>query len=210
MSSLQTSFSPITLKEFERQAVYLPYSKVSLYITPNGDIIDCRSLTGSHISFTGFVYKNLDMFKDIQDELGYKVYESLLQDKKFSDMTDLAVCKEVRKELVKNTGLNPNNPEQSRLISEASMFISDDDLLVHDMGFIKVGIIPRMGSLAICTPAFSFNGHKVTSAQQSTVADIADFFYFDEVEVKDCFRSACRQSENLDSKIQSVTLQQVM
>jgi hypothetical protein len=208
--STETSFTPINLKEFESQAATSPYSKVSIYITPNGDIIDCRNLTGNHISFTGLIYKNLSMFSDIEDEMGYKVYQSLTEGKNFEGMTELNICREVRKMLVQNTGLNPKYPVHSRLISEAAMFIPDDDLLVHDMGFVKVCIIPRFNALAVCTPAKCFNGHRATAAQRGTFADIADFYYFDEAEVSDCFRTACRESEDLDRKIESSTIQQVL
>lgn len=210
MSTYATSVKPMTIKEFERQLMETPMSKVSVYVTPDGDIIDCRSLIGSHIYFTDMVYKSLSGLSDITDELGKKVYSSIMGIEDRKNESRMETCKIVRHTLIKNAGLDPNNPKHMELYEELYSRIADDDLLVHDMGFVKVGIIVKIGSLALCVPASSFNGHKPTTAQQRTVVELAECFNFEEDDTNNMFRSACRDSENMDRQILAVVSDNIM
>ena len=204
MATYDIGFAPITFKQYKEIAQYNPYGKVSVYITPGGDIFDCREMMGSHTDFTDRVYRGLSMLIDITDEFGNRIYDSVMGDEDVVANTKVEACSKVRDKMIKGLGLQQGNPKQMELLESRELYVADDDLLVHDLGFIKVGLIPKLGSMAICVPASGLHGHKPTGAQRATLFEIAEFHFYDYDDISDTYREACRKSEAITAKIDSV------
>ena len=204
MGSFDTSFMPITIEEYKRRIASNPISKVSVYITPGGDIIDTRAIVGSHTDFTDMAYRNLSMISDIQDEFGNVIYNSVLGDRDLEGMSKVEACSFVRKMLMAGLPLDESNPEHKKLIESRMLYVADDDLLVHDMGFVKLGLMPKLGSMAICVPSKAINGHGPTGPQRAAVFDVAECHFFEYDDISDSYRSACRKSEEITNAVQSV------
>ena len=201
MGTHDVGFAPITFKQYKEGNEYNPYGKVSIYITPGGDILDCRGFVGSHTDFTDLVYRNLSMISDITDEFGNKVYDSAMGDSDVVANTKVEACSKVRNKLLDHIGFDMTDPKQRELVESGALYIADDDLLVQDLGFIKLGLIPKLGSMAICVPASGIHGHKPTSAQRATLFEVAEFHFYDYEDISDSFREACRKSEGITAKI---------
>lgn len=204
MGTHDVGFTPITFKQYKERSEYNPYGKVSIYITPGGDILDCRGFVGSHTDFTDLVYKNLAMISDTVDEFGNKVYDSVMGDNDVVANTKVEACSKVRGKLLENIGFDMQDPRQRELVESGALYIADDDLLVQDLGFIKLGLIPKLGSMAICVPAKGIHDHKPTGAQRATLFEVAEFHFYDYEDISDSFREACRKSEAITEKIESV------
>ena len=203
MGTHEVGFAPITFKQYKETAQYNPFGKVSVYITPGGDIIDCRDLVGSHTDFTDNVYRNLSMLGDIVDEFGNAIYDSVMGGVDVVGKTKVEACSKVRSRILDSIGVSKDDPSHRELLESGALYIADDDLLVHDLGFIKVGLIPKLGSIAVCVPSQAVHGHKPTGAQRGTLFDIAEFHFYDYEDISDTYRDACRKSESLTGVIQN-------
>ena len=203
MGTHDVGFAPITFKQYKERTEYNPYGKVSIYITPGGDILDCRGFVGSHTDFTDLVYKNLSMISDTVDEFGNKVYDSVMGDNDVVANTKVEACSKVRSKLLENIGFDMQDPRQRELVESVALYIADDDLLVQDLGFIKLGLIPKLGSMAICVPTKGIHDHKPTGAQRATLFEVAEFHFYDYEDISDSYRDACRKSEGITAKIES-------
>ena len=203
MGAYDIGFEPITFKQYKDRTEFNPYGKVSVYITPGGDIFDCRGMVGSHTDFTDMVYRNLSMLGDITDEFGNKIYDSVMGDKDVVAKSKVEACSQVRERLIEGIGLQEEDPRQLELLESRLLYTADDDLLVQDLGFIKVGLIPKLGSMAICVPSSGIHGHRPTGAQRATLFDIAQFHFYDYDDISDTYREACRKSEAITAQIES-------
>ncbi len=142
---------------------------ISLYILPSGDIIDCKYPKNvKHIGFTDMIYGNFASIREQECFADLKVNSSALVKYNCRDFS-LPVVQEA---LIRNTGVCAKNPAHKKAVDELKVYLSDDDLLVHDMGYVKFLIMGR-DSLFLTLPNQSINGKHVKGAQLDTVKSIA-------------------------------------
>lgn len=207
---LPNAVKPITVKEFTKKLVNSPINMMSIYILPNGDVLDCRSSNLNHTSFTDIVYQNLPDLQNIKTSLENKVYDSVAESKDMSNMTNIERCELVKKSLIDNVNVDHNNPEYSKILENLGNGIADDDLLVHDIGFVKMGILNANQHISFCTPCACFHGHRPTKLQKDTAFELADFFFYDYAEYSADYREACRVGEEIDRKIECISNVDIM
>lgn len=78
---LPSAVKPITVKEFTKKLVNSPINVMSVYILPNGDVLDCRSSNLNHTSFTDVIYQNLSDLQNIKTTGENKLYASVVEKK---------------------------------------------------------------------------------------------------------------------------------
>lgn len=202
---LPGAVKPITVKEFTKKLVNSPINVMSVYILPNGDVLDCRSSNLNHTSFTDVVYQNLSDLQNIKTTGENKLYDSVVENKDMSNMTNIERCELVKKSLINNVNVDQNNPTYSKMLENLGNKIADDDLLVHDMGFVKMGILNTNQHISFCTPCASFHGHRPTKLQKDTAFELADFFFYEYADYSTDYREACKVSEEIDRKIECIS-----
>ncbi|MFQ6724333.1 MAG: hypothetical protein ACLRFE_03255 [Clostridia bacterium] len=141
---------------------------MSIYITPSGKIFDCR-YNGmlSHCDFTQEFYENYEYLKDFHLEINFNtdVSEFILEDKSFKlkdikdyyleQFYDVAYVDAELYNQVKNN------------------YLALDNLLVQDLGFVKVSI--NRGELpAIMLPMNVFNNKNLTVPQYNTLYEVLE------------------------------------
>lgn len=142
---------------------------VSLYILPNGDIIDCKYPNNvKHIGFTDMIYGNFASIREQEQYADLKLNGSSLVKYNCRDFS-LPV---VREALIRNTGVCAKNPKHKNAVDELKVFLADDDLLVHDLGYVKFLIMGR-DRLFLTLPNYNINGKHVKGMQLDTIKDIA-------------------------------------
>ncbi|MBO5910509.1 MAG: hypothetical protein J6Q15_03260 [Clostridia bacterium] len=142
---------------------------MSLFITPNGKIFDCRQCgVIDHIKFTIDFYNNYREMvlthKDI--DLNTEVSEFILDDETFT-LTDIRDFY-----LDQFDYLQYEDIELYHLIK--SNYLAIDNLLVHDVGFVKVSI--NRGELPVLDlPMPIFNGKKITLEQYKVLLTVLEY-----------------------------------
>jgi len=182
----------------------------SIYIAPDGRIIDCRypDETQSHLTTSRIFYYLIDTLSKTD------MYKSLNLDESFAypipqgqtpEETVDKTLKQITNKLKESSGLDfsivdPNNPEFN-LTQKASTLLSQEDCLVQDLGFVKIMIMTVGGKqlLAVEVPSKLFKDRKVTSKQMDTINQIenmvenftiASTVEEKELEVKKLYRDA--------------------
>lgn len=168
------NIQPLSCKQYSERLLKL-YSvgdyrmHISLYILPNGDIIDCRYPKNiKHLGFTDMIYGNFADIKnaDINNELGLN--KSALSKYNVREF-GLPIVKEA---LIRNAGVCAKNPEHKQIAEELKLFLADDDLLVHDLGYVKFLIMGR-DNLYLTLPNFNINDKYAKPIQMDTVKYVA-------------------------------------
>lgn len=171
---ITTNLVPITASQYAKRYESYPNigdfkRHVSLYILPNGDIIDCRYPKDvKHIGIADMIYGNFARVCEIDKNNELKVHSSAL--KKY-DVREISLSN-VQTALIRNTGVCARNPEHAMETQKLKEYLSDDDLLVHDLGYVKFLIMGR-GDLHITLPNRNINGKYVKGMQLDTINDIA-------------------------------------
>ncbi len=147
----------------------------SFYILPNGDIIDCRKpVVLSHIGMCEFIYENIEQLSSMPEFNFLKLNDSILfkpgneQYYKCAGAVKYAIVSDIVK----------RKPALRSRASGVGTYISDDSLLLHDLGWVKVvaeGVGAHM-HFAIQTPTESVNGRTVTRLQGDSAKEIAELF----------------------------------
>jgi hypothetical protein len=151
---------------------------ISLYILPNGDFLDCKHPQDiKHFGMAEMFYGNfatLQKNPKMQSEL--RMGASVCS--KYG--VQPASLREVEALLMHNVGVNSKNPAQARAYEELKMCMSDDDLLVHDMGYVKFLYLNR--TIYITIPNYAINGQYIKQAQIETIKSLAELFSVNEID----------------------------
>lgn len=141
---------------------------ISVYITPSGNIFDCKHQGAiSHCRFTEEFYKNYKRLITQHTEIDFdtEVSEFILDDDNFS-LTDI-------RDFYKDQfyDIQYTNPKVYNLI--VTNYLAIDNLLVQDLGFVKVSI--NRGELpAIMLPMKVFNNKTITAEQYNSLVSVLE------------------------------------
>lgn len=158
--------TPIDFEKFKTRVVKKVYrvkNYYSLYILPNGQILDCRYPTDlGHTQFSAYVYNNIN-------SLSASIYNSCLRglDIPFEEIPYYL------EEYHNLFNLSYVDPNLFNIVDKA--LLGDEDRICHDMGFIKISINKNLNSFTLAIPNSIFN-KKVTAAQIETIEKISNLF----------------------------------
>lgn len=156
------------LYSLEEHLKHIQKSHISIYITPNGKIFDCRQ-NGiiDHIKFTEYFYKNYKELINIHNDINFdtEVSEFILDDENFS-------LKDIRDFYLDQFDyLQYSNPELYHLVKHD--YLAVDNLLVQDLGFVKVSI--NRGELPVVDlPVSIFNNKSLTPEQYNVLVKVLE------------------------------------
>lgn len=141
---------------------------MSIYITPTGKIFDCRQKgVISHITFTEEFYKNYKELMRIHKDIDFdtEVSEFIVDDENFT-------LKDIRDFYLDQFDyVQYEDMDLYHLIKVN--FLATDNLLVHDLGFVKVSI--NRGELpTFDMPMPIFNNKKITNAQYDALVNVLE------------------------------------
>ena len=162
-------------------------SYCSFYISPDGRVLNCRypNVNLNHSLVAKQVYNNLDKLTEIKNKHGDKLFNSCVGNN--------CEIKDVRSRLMDNAGFK--NVDEVLYSSVPLNYLHDDEVICHDMGFVKVLI--RLDTMQFYTvlPLAIFNDKYMTATQESAIIDISSAFgiYF-QMGVEDNLRKAKRQA----------------
>lgn len=155
----------------------------SFFVLPDGDVLDCRHpLPLTHLGVTDTIYENIDEFV-LQPELKHlKLEESVIFDQvpgaEQIRSTASAKDKVIRRMIANNPALAPH---QSRV----GIYVSDDEVLAQDLGWVKIVIFKDRNytEMVVKIPNRMVNGRGLRGAQKATVVEIAELVGLDPEEV---------------------------
>lgn len=169
MSDLSKNLEPIDLEKFVSQVnknIYKVKGYYSIYITPNGKILDCRYPQDlGHNSFSSHIYENLD-------ELPKEIYSSNLR-------TLEIPFNDIPYNLMDYFNLLDLMYVDINLYHTVNkVLLASEDLVCQDMGFIKISINTRLKTFELVIPNAIFE-RKVTGAQKEIISKLSDVFNID-------------------------------
>ncbi|MBR2467553.1 MAG: hypothetical protein IKB42_00715 [Clostridia bacterium] len=199
---ITTNLVPVTATQYAKRYESYSYFEdsrrhVSLYILPNGDILDCRFPKDvKHIGITDMIYGNFAKVRELDKQNELRLDTSALNKYNVKEIS----LKSVQDALIRNTGVCARNPQHSKEVLMLHEFLSDDDLLVHDLGYVKFLIMGR-GDLHITLPNRSINGKYAKGMQLDTIKDIASLCGAHNVEdiIEEQRRESARVSRILEN-----------
>lgn len=199
---ITTNLVPITATQYAKRYENYSYFEdvrrhVSLYILPNGDILDCRFPKDvKHIGITDMIYGNFAKVRELDKNNDLRLDTSALNKYNVKEVS----LKSVQDALIRNTGVCARNPQHSKEVLMLHEFLADDDLLVHDLGYIKFLVMGR-GDLHITIPNRSINGKYAKGMQLDTVKELAAMCGAHNVEdiIEDERRESTRVSRILEN-----------
>lgn len=165
MSELSKNLQPIDLKQFVSQVnknVYKVKGYYSIYITPDGQILDCRYPQDlGHNNFSSHIYEHLDQ---------------LPKDLFSSNLRTLEIpFKDVSYNLMDYFNLLDLMYVDTNLYNTVSrVLLSSEDMACQDMGFVKISINNRLKTFEVVIPNAIFE-RKVTGAQKDVVSKLSEF-----------------------------------
>lgn len=138
----------------------------SVYITPNGKIFDCKQ-NGviSHSDFARELYSNYRELMQIHKDIDFntEVSEFILDDENFKLKEVIEFYKE------QFDYLQYENMDLYNMVK--NNYLATDNILVHDLGFVKVSI--NRGMLPeIELPLSIFNGKEMTIPQYKSLLGV--------------------------------------
>ena len=169
MAEICKNIQPISLDEFFKRVgkkVYQLKNYYSLYIMPNGELIDCGYPQAlGHNPFCENFYNNLEK----------------LSDKNFkSNLHGLNVpFEEVDYYLMdyfKLLDIMYVNPDLYTKVEK--VLLSSEDRICQDLGFVKVAINSKLKTYEVIPPNPIFN-KVVTAAQKDIISKLSNFFFID-------------------------------
>ncbi len=169
MSEISKNTQPIDINEFFARVsknIYKLKGYYSLYITPSGEILDCRYPQDfGHNDFCINVYENLD-------KLPEKPFSSILR--------DLGIpFSEISYYLMDYYKLLDVMYVDSNLYNQIDkVLLSTEDRICQDMGFVKVAINKQLKTFEVVIPNAIFE-RKVTGAQKDVISALSSFFNID-------------------------------
>jgi len=161
------NLKPLSIDQFFRQ--YMNYtadmrSHIAIYILPNGDIINAHYPNKlSHTELSEMIYSNLEeiALHDPNNLLNTK--KSILFNKEYKSLND------VKTALANKIGYKNLSTENKQIIKNT---LGDEDLLVHDLGYVKVLIMNRVPFITL--PNINFNDKAPRSVQYDTVRNLTE------------------------------------
>ncbi len=190
---------PITVNNIAEDLYKFPgKGHYSFYILPNGDVIDCRKpVVLSHIGLCEFVYENIEDLAQNPELSQLKLSDSVLF--KPGNEQYFKCAGAVKYALV--TDIVKRKPALRPRANGVGTYISDDSLLLHDLGWVKVvaeGVGAHM-HFAIQVPTESVNGRTATRLQCDTAREIAELFGCDpNFEWRKAVQEAQKLGEDID------------
>ncbi len=174
MSEIAKNLEPIVFDDYARREMTRMTrvgTHASLYVIPDGKIIDCRYPEWlGHDKITAMIYDNLAALSDVKDRLDRPVYCSAISEY-MSDNESVSI-EDVQELLMEKAGITDLTSQFSKDIMRK--YLNDEDLPVHDMGFVKV-VITSDGNMKVEVPNNIFNGKTIKAAQEETVEGLIAF-----------------------------------
>lgn len=173
---------------FLNQDKYKNHHQISLYVAPYGDIFDTRWPNNmGHQAFSKYAYEHIEDIMKLSDDHTRIFRESICHDKDIHDIS------EVRKELMRKLGINPDTIDPFSLAGDVyKRNLQYDDIMCNDLGFAKVLIYPRDKVATLTLPVFSFNEKTLRNLQKDTLTTLGEFY--DIPEMSDIITAAQRES----------------
>lgn len=172
MNKTSKNIEPIDINVFSMRVsknIYRLKGYYSLYITPLGDILDCRFPEDlGHNDFSVSVYSSLD-------DLPKQPFNSNLRGLSI-DFKDLSYY------LLDYFNLLDIMYVDADLYTKIDkVLLSTEDRICQDMGFVKVAINSKLKTFEVVVPNSIFE-KKVTGAQKDTIKKLSEIFNLDLVE----------------------------
>lgn len=190
MADVCENTKPISVEEFfntVKKNVHATKGYYSLYITPKGDIIDCRYPASlDHNNFSAYVYNNLsllpeDIYNSCLRGLDIPFEETAYYIEDYHNLFDISYV-------------------DSDLFTKIDkVLLGTEDRICQDLGFVKVAINTKLKTNQVVVPCSIF-GKRVTAHQKETIEKLSEEFNMD-IDLK--LNSEQRGISSLASKIQS-------
>ena len=157
---------------FRNEDKYENRRQISLYVAPYGDIFDTRWPNNmGHQAFSKYAYAHIDEIMKLSDDHTKIFRESICHGKDIYDIS------EVRKELMRKLGINPDTIDPFSLAGDVyKRNLQYDDIMCNDLGFAKVLIYPFDKIATLTLPVYSFNEKTLRSLQKSTLTTLGEFY----------------------------------
>ena len=169
MSELIKNTQPIELKEFFSRVsknVYKLKGYYSLYITPSGEILDCRFPQDfGHNDFCMNVYENLNNLPEKPFSSNFKELNIPFSEISYYLMDYFKL-------------LDVMYVDTSLYNKIDRVLLSTEDRICQDMGFVKVAINKQLKTFEVVIPNAIFE-KKVTGAQKDVISELSTFFNID-------------------------------
>ena len=189
----------------------------SLYIAPNGKIIDCKypNLTGSHIQTTQLFYKNIyelansDEYKDLNIKKSYAYPEREDYIARIIQIKD-KLKQNAKLDFVNNKFSTNEYSQEEIFIEHINSLLKDDDLIVQDLGFIRLMCMKENFNthIAVTIPVPILKGKSYTANQMDTIKQIENILEIygicEEVEKLDIYNK--KMAQQIDRYVKSKQL----
>lgn len=155
----------------------------SFFVLPDGDVLDCRHpLPLTHLGVTDMIYEHADEFVADPELKHLKLEESAVFDSapgaEQIRSTASAKDKIIRRMVTNNPALAPHK-------SRVGIYVSDDEVLTQDLGWVKIVIFKDRNytEMVVKIPNRMVNGKGLRGVQKSTIVEIAEMVGLDPEQV---------------------------
>lgn len=206
MSTISKNLKPITLNEYENSlkndfSSFQNKNHTSLYITRAGNIINCRfpEYLG-HSEVSRNIYENLHELKDFVEVDSTRCPFGSSCALQYLSEEDTPTIEDIQSILLESAGIPDNQDDYSMYIKRKNL--SDEDLPVHDLGFVRVAINADK-VLTLVVPASIYNGYTINSTQKETLSKVLELHNFKDANLTARLYGLSRECSREAAEIQS-------
>lgn len=178
------SLKPYEIDEIEKSVADGFDKHYSFFILPDGSLLDCRRpIDITHLGVTDMIYDNIDALKNDPRFEYLKLSESAIFDSGAEGMPKATAT--AKQMLLRRLVIQ--NPQLMPCFAETARYVQDDEVLAHDLGWVKVVIMKdrNFSTMVARIPNHMINGRTLKGTQKSVITDLAEIFGLDPKDIMD-------------------------